>query len=337
MIMARKNKRRLKKDILHGTIKKMEKLVPCDDEYKNADEDLGFSYIEVKKYDRAIEHFLNAIEIDPADIKAYHGLAIACARNGDYGDAIENFEYVIKHLECVEEYGDDGSVDQYKGAFHGIGRVYYLLGDYELAIEYLDRYTEFNNESKQSYHLKTIMYFELEMMGEALRNLQLFNKYDKDHDAMYLVKGIQHLLDEKYEAAFEGFDKSRNYPLFKEFVYCFRAICQWKLMNLNKGLRTINEAIKAYPNCILARMIRGEFYEDLFLEQEAINDYEMVIAHCEKNQKIYGDTIGTASARIGMIHFEHGDYEKAFSLFNKTSHQDLTFLIDLARSGNKPA
>jgi len=331
MIKARNNERLSKKDVLKEPLEKMEEVIWYGHDYNDAANDLGLSYIEAKEYDRAIEFFLLAIALDPTDIDARYGLAIASAETGDYGSAIENFEYVIEH------FGGDDLVDQYKRAFYGVGRAYYQVGDYELAIEYLDRYAEFDDESKHSYYLKTIMYFELEKVDEALRNLQLFNKSDKTHDAIHLVRGIQHFLKKEYEAALEELNKSRDYPFFKEFVHCFRASCQRELGNLKKGVEDINQAIKLYPECILALMTRGDLYHDLGLEQKAINDYEMVIAHYEKNMKSCGDTYGKAFVRIGMIHFEHGDYRKAFPTFDKASEQNLAPLIDLAQRGHKPA
>ncbi len=65
--------------------------------------DLGWELHTKKQYDRAIEQFRKAIEIDGDAVDAYYGLGLACKAKGEKEAAIQAFERVIALVSTLED------------------------------------------------------------------------------------------------------------------------------------------------------------------------------------------------------------------------------------------
>jgi tetratricopeptide (TPR) repeat protein len=92
--------------------------------------EVGNEYIQMKKYQKAIELFEKIIASKPLLThlaKAYNGCGIAYAKLENYEKAIENFEAAINLSRYL--------IDSGAKAYYNLGQVYELMGDKEKAKE----------------------------------------------------------------------------------------------------------------------------------------------------------------------------------------------------------
>jgi tetratricopeptide (TPR) repeat protein len=83
--------------IFDGTInKKSEELAATSPDYAYAYLDIGLAYRENHDWDRAIENFSKAIEIDPDNVYAYYNRGGNYYEKGDYDNAIADLTRALK-------------------------------------------------------------------------------------------------------------------------------------------------------------------------------------------------------------------------------------------------
>ena len=89
-----------------------QQLILINDLIPEAHVNLGFSLIEEKKYQSAIEHFLTATDINPYQANAYYGLAMCYEKFGDVKAALGAMR---SYIHLTKE-GDDTFVRKARSA-----------------------------------------------------------------------------------------------------------------------------------------------------------------------------------------------------------------------------
>jgi tetratricopeptide (TPR) repeat protein len=116
--------------------------------------DVGNEYMNMKKYQRAVEIFEKIIEEEKGLThlaKAYNGCGIAYAVLGNYEKAIENFEEALNLSRYLIDFG--------ARTYHNLGHVYELMGDKEKAKENFEKEKEIELDL---YHYWVTMSDQLE-------------------------------------------------------------------------------------------------------------------------------------------------------------------------------
>ncbi|MCK4475190.1 MAG: tetratricopeptide repeat protein [Methanophagales archaeon] len=116
--------------------------------------DVGNEYMNMKKYQRAVEIFEKIIKEEKRLTylaKAYNGCGIAYAVLGKYEKAIENFGEAINLSRYL--------IDSGSRTYHNLGHVYELMGDKEKAKENFEKEKEIELDL---YHYWVTMSDELE-------------------------------------------------------------------------------------------------------------------------------------------------------------------------------
>ena len=153
----------------------------------------GCTYQE-KDYLKAIEHYSNAIKLNPQMAGAYYNRGLAYYSNNneveraikDYNKAIElNPEFAEAYLGRAIVYGEkeefEPAIDdlnkaielnpEFTEAYLGRGFVYFLKGEVERAIKDLNKAIELNPESAEAYLGRGIYWLPLQKWQEARSDL----------------------------------------------------------------------------------------------------------------------------------------------------------------------
>jgi tetratricopeptide (TPR) repeat protein len=117
---------------------------------------VGEDFYENGKYQDAIDQFSKAIDVDPDYENAYEARAVAHEALGNYSEAAEDYEKLSIFDDKNEE------------AFFNIGRMYFLLGQNEKALGYVNTALEVKRIYEEAQQLKVSILIEMEKYNDAL-------------------------------------------------------------------------------------------------------------------------------------------------------------------------
>ncbi|MCI8512004.1 MAG: tetratricopeptide repeat protein [Lachnospiraceae bacterium] len=135
----------------------------------------GMSYAKEEDYDQAIETFLKCIELDKTSAKAYFELASAYMAVEEYelaGEALEN-GYAATQNEKLKE--------AWINCLETVSGIYMEQEDYELAIDWLNKYIEQAGESTETLLSLSTAY---SMMDEYELAVQTLERADSENEAV---------------------------------------------------------------------------------------------------------------------------------------------------------
>jgi len=151
-------------------IEEMEEVLDRYPDDKDAYLQLGLYFSQLRQYERAIQAYTKATEIDPLYKMAYNLLAYAHNSAGDYEKSIEAINrYIAIAPDEANPYdtrgdlyaynGDlDRAIESYRKAFEirpdfspgKLGRMYLFKGDYEEAARYFQKLLESNDKHERA-------------------------------------------------------------------------------------------------------------------------------------------------------------------------------------------
>jgi uncharacterized protein (TIGR04222 family) len=145
-------------------------LNPNDDSAHN---NRGVAYNNLKQYERAIEDFNRAIELNPDLANAYNKRGVAYYNLKQYEKAISDFS------RAIELNPDDAGAHNKRGAAH------YNLNQYETAIEDFDKAIELNPDLTGAYSNRELAYGKLNQHENTIEDQNRTIEPDTDDDEVY--------------------------------------------------------------------------------------------------------------------------------------------------------
>jgi len=124
----------------------------------------GNAYYKRGDYDRAIEDYSKAIELDPKYAAAYNARGLAYVNKGDYDRAIEDYNKAVE-LE-----------PKYANAYYNRGWAYYNKGNYYRAIADYTKAIELDSKYANAYYNRGLAYRALGKESKAQRNFEMYKK-----------------------------------------------------------------------------------------------------------------------------------------------------------------
>ncbi|MGE8206140.1 tetratricopeptide repeat protein [Heyndrickxia sp. NPDC080065] len=157
----------------------------------------GNVLVAVKEIDRAKKFFEKAIEIDKGASAAYY-----CLGNLYYEQ--EQYEQAVKQFEQAENTGLHTN-----DVYFMIGMSFVQLGSVKLAIPYLQRSVELNEDDIEARFQYALVLAQSEIYEEAIKQFELVVKREPEHADAYYNLGVAYLgYYENQEKAEEFFHKA---------------------------------------------------------------------------------------------------------------------------------
>ena len=173
--------------------KKAVELNPNDDDSWRL---LGNSYNRNGQIEEAIKYYLKAAELNPDDSRNWFNLGISYSNNEQYKEAINSF------LKVVELNPDDSY------SWYGLGNSYIKNEQVEDAIKSLLKATELNSNDYQSWLDLAISYIHNEQYEEAMNSFIEATKLNQDNNINWYAIGDLFYIQGAYEEATEYLKKS---------------------------------------------------------------------------------------------------------------------------------
>ena len=294
----------------------------------------GLAFLSFGQYQRSIDFFDQAIQLDPDDPIPYisRGLANAhLGRNqqatGDIDQAMEIFE---ASLSIVDE-------DRYSAnALFLQGRAYQDLGQADSAIKLLTLAVRLHSNDPQAYINRANAYHDMSRYNEAVSDLdQAISLFQDRRDAAqaYVDRGLANVGLGQYRRAIEDFDEAIDLkqghfysgaPVF--FSYFFsRALAYFNLGLYEMAITDLDSAIRFdHPDIAEAFLIRGISYGVLGKDALAIKDLEQFDkseAELARGFRLHPQDSKVYSTR-GLAFLSLGQYQRSIGFFDQAIRLD---------------
>eukprot|EP01138_Halocafeteria_seosinensis_P014815 gb/GECG01015123.1/.p1 GENE.gb/GECG01015123.1/~~gb/GECG01015123.1/.p1 ORF type:complete len:579 (+),score=129.83 gb/GECG01015123.1/:1-1737(+) len=204
----------------------------------------GNQYYKKKEFDKALELYDEAMEIDPHDIRYRLNKAAVYTEQ-------KNYEKAIQECQDALEYGRENKAPfaHRAKALERLGNIYKKREMYDEAIQaYEDSFTESYSESVNT-KLKECKRIKKRLEEEAYRDPE------KGEEAR--EKGNEYFKDGKFTEAIESYTEAikRNPDCAK--YYYNRGTARTKIMDFYKAYEDINKALEMDPNYVKAWARKG--------------------------------------------------------------------------------
>jgi tetratricopeptide (TPR) repeat protein/MinD-like ATPase involved in chromosome partitioning or flagellar assembly len=245
-----------------------------------------------KNFEKAIEKYNQAINLDPSYELAYYGRGRVYLVGKQLGEALADFDEVIK-LNA-----------NYAGAYVGRGDVYWQRRDFDNALAAYDRAIQLDPDLSDAYVNRGKVFAEKGNRDKALADYNRAIELSKDNPLAFLWRGSVYSASAEYDRAFTDFEQALNLKPDLSEANIKRADALLKL----GGPRNSEQAIKDL-NLALSRetiydpgpyLNRGIAYQNIRKDQLAIDDFEKA-RNLSQNKPEHSKINAEASKRLNVL------------------------------------
>ncbi len=286
---------RTARDLLEYVLK-----IKNDDRYWNA---LGNAYFAMGEYDKALECYDTALEINPENEEVWNNRGFTLFTNGRIEDAISHYK---KAIELNSNYRQAWYNLAY--AYHAAGKLNDAVRCYWMALK-LDPMDEvtWNNMGNALYNLKRYMvsipYFmkavtinpEYEIawnnIGNALDRMHMHQysipfhdkalALNKKFDYAWHAKGHALCALGKYEESLEYLDRALELNADYGETWYWRGKALYHLSDYEDAIDSLRKAVDLEPELFEAWELMGDIYSKLGYETEAYRCYNEALKQCD--------------------------------------------------------
>jgi|GEM_PF-2275977 len=257
----------------------------------------GQSYGSMEQYDKALQNFNRAIELNPKYDRAIAYRGITYRRMECYEKALQDFNLAVE-LD-----------PKYNWVIANRGITYRLMESYEKALQDFNRAVELNPKYNWAIAHRGMTYSLMERYEEALQDFNLAIELNPKYGWAITHRGMTYSLMERYEEALQDFNLAIELNPKYGWAIAERGYTYRLMERYEEALQDFNLAIKLDPKYDWAIAQRGIIYILMERYEEALQDFNRAI---ELNPKY-----GWAIAERGFTYMLMERYEEALQDFNR--------------------
>ena len=225
---------------------------------------IGLTSYKEGKYEEAIKHYDQAIDINPQFAEAYNNRGITKDRLGRHEEAIEDYNEVIRINP------------QFAEAYYNRGTTKDLLGRHEEAIADYDQAIRINPHA-QAYYNRGNAKDKLGKHEEAIADYDEAIRINPQYAQAYCNRGTVKLALGQHDDAIADYDQAiRINPRFAK-AYYNRGIAKGMLGRYEEAIADFNEAIRINPQYAEAYCNRGNAYKEIGAYEKARTDLQRAL------------------------------------------------------------
>lgn len=324
----------------------------CVDGCRDAHQAIALRLSESKQFDQSIEHWNEAIRIDPSDDFSFAERSKAwmskqqyaqaeddCNRAIDlsefpeyyYRDRAKVRQFLNKHAEAIEDLskliqkggllmaGSDGADTFFlRGtSFHTLMKYAEAVSDYEKAIE--------KAPGRSDYHMKRgeICYYKLQKCDEAIKDFTIAIGITPESMSAYNLRGNVYWSQGMYAEAISDYTRAIELSPGDHRLHANRANALVKTGECGKAVADCDLSIQLEPKYALAYSIRGLARQGQETYALALSDFEEA-ARLDPRSTVYIDQIKKAKNRLakdarlrGIQRHRQCQYSEAIAEFSE--------------------
>ena len=211
----------------------------------------GRTSYEAGQYEKAIECFDQALELDPEFADAYTFRGLAYYKQWYLDEAIDDYDKAVS-LNPQDYYSR-----------HNRGLAYYHQGRYEDAIEDQNIAIEVDPQSVSAYTFRGLAYYYLGRYAEAISDFKKAIDLDPQSYDGYWNRGLAHYELAQYEEAIEDFNMAIHLDPRSDYAYHNRGLAYYNLGRYEEAIADYSEELKLDPRYAEGYTARGLAYDKL--------------------------------------------------------------------------
>jgi tetratricopeptide (TPR) repeat protein len=268
-----------------------DKALEIDSKYVPALIDKGIALLNLERYEDAIECYDKAIEIEPKNAYARFNKGNTLSNLKRYEDAIKYFD------QALEIDPKDADTLTAKGS------ALYHLAKYEEALQCVDKALEIEPKLAGALIGKTVVLYHLKRYKEALQCVDKALEIEPKLARALIGKGLVYYGLTKYEEAMKYFDKALEIDPNEPNAWLDKGV-------IFENLGRYEEAIKCYNTFLKVKETDDDAYFYRGQSKCAAEDYTGAL---EDFNKVRRGQFAAAekSTSIGQCYYELGFYEDA--------------------------
>eukprot|EP00398_MALV-I-01_sp_L67-1_P000484 gene484-491_t len=245
------------------------------DEFKKAGNDL----YKAKKFDEAIAEYDKAIEAQPNDITYYNNKAAVLVEQNKLDEAEKMLtECIDKRYDMGRECKDGASFEKVAKVFVRLGTIYRKKGDFDKAIEVLEKATLENNTGSTRTALRDAQKAKSDQEKKAYENPEL-----AEHNR---EKGNEFFKNKQWVDAKKEYDDAVRRAPREAKLYSNRAAALQKLMAYPDALKDLEKCLQLDPKFIKAYIRKGQAHITMKDFNKAIETFNKGLEIEPDNQEL---------------------------------------------------
>ncbi len=266
-----------------------------------AHNNLGVVYVNLGRYQDAIETCRQAIKIKPDDAEAYYNLGNAYSKLGRWQDTIEACKQAIRIKPDLA------------GAYDILGVAYSKLGRWQDAIEACKQTIRIKPDYAEAYNNLGGAYSKLDRYKDAAEAYQQAIKIKPDWAEAHYILGAAYGMLGRYQDAIETYQQAiKIKPDYAE-AHCNLGVAYDNLSRHQDAIEAYQQAIKIKPDYAEAHYNLGVAYDNLGRYHDAIEAYQQAIKIKPDYAKAHYN-LGNAYAKLGRHQDAVETYKQAIRI-----------------------
>ena len=157
----------------------------------------GNAYYSEKKFNKAIEEYTEAIELNPKDANAYYN------RGTVYGKDIKEFD------KAIEDYNKTIEIDpKHANAYNNRGNVYINIKKFDKAIEDYNKTIEIYPKDANAYNNRGIVYTNIKKFDKAIEDFNKAIELNPKLAEAYNNRGVVYTDIKEFDKAIKDYNKA---------------------------------------------------------------------------------------------------------------------------------
>jgi tetratricopeptide (TPR) repeat protein len=253
--------------------------------------------LELKRYQDALEAYDKAIQLQPSYLEAWNGRGKALDRLQRYEEAIASFDNALKiQPNNLESWNERGNVQ--------IKRQ-----QYSEAITSFDKAVKIQPNNSLAWHKRGIALHNLRRYQEAVESYDKAVEHKPDYSEAWYQRGNALINLQKAKEAVESYDKAVQFqPNFQTAWYSKGSVLN-NLRNFPEAVKSFDQAVKLNPDDYESWYNRGWALHQMQRYEEAVNSYDKAVKlRPNSNQTWYN---------LGNALYSLKQYQEAIASYNR--------------------
>ena len=275
---------------------------------------LGNTYFTLGNYKKSLTYYSKILEIDPKYKKIQQNLGLVHLQLGNHKEAIKYL-----HIALKEEPDNEW-------IYADIGYAYLYSRQYDLAVKYLLRALDIKPEFIQAYYNLGLAHFYLENYGQAIYNYEKAVEIDPDYFLAYNQLGWTYYILGKYDLAIEYYQKALVYEQEKSQyanAYNNLGLVYSAQKKYKEAIESLQKALAYAPDNFSSYYYLGYVYYVLKNHSQALINFGKAASIQPNDPQIYL-YISKIYTELGSNEKARENFQKAKSLFKKKENHVLS-------------
>ena len=273
----------------------------------------GVAHAAIGNFIKAIEHFDNAVALDPELVSAYYNRGNAKDELDQNEEAISDYDIAI----CLRP--DDSQLYSRRGASKS------KLGLHSEAVQDHNEAIRISPYSAQAYTYRGISYAALGAHSDAISDYNRAIQINPESDIAYFNRGNVYVSLGRYEYAKSDYDIALRISPRNDETLANRGNVNLFFNRHEDAIADFDLAIQINPNNALSFHNRGNAKLSLKLYEEAISDYRRAV--------LLDPNIMLAHFQLGVTSVSLGQTKEAIAYFDDAIRLDPCFADAYNRRG----